>query len=295
MSDFSTRPRRSVLYVPAANPRAIAKASTLQCDVVVFDLEDAVAPDAKAEARRHLVEAFRFSDWDRRESVIRVNAPGTTDFPLDMDAVAHCTPDAVLLPKVEHANAFDQLDEACRQRQLGQAVQAWAMVETPAALIELDRLVLAGLNGAHRLNCLVVGTNDLVKDTGVSADHNRVYLLSWLMQAVLVARRRGVTVLDGVWNDFADTAGFHAEAVQGREMGFDGKTLIHPAQIGPANLAFMARPEALAHARLVVDTFAQPEHAQSGVINLQGKMVERLHLAQAMRLLAMDAAIRERQ
>lgn len=291
----SVRPRRSVLYVPAANPRAMAKARGLDCDAVVFDLEDAVAPAMKAQARRHLVEAFAAGPLAGREAVIRVNAAETDDFALDMDAVAHCKPDAVLLPKVERPEALALLGSACRARGVASTMRAWAMVETPAALLELDRIVRAGTAGAPALDCLVVGTNDLAKETGVFTGEGRAFLLPWLMHVVLVARRYDVTVLDGVWNDFGDIAGFDAEAAQGRKMGFDGKTLIHPAQVAPAHHAFTASAEAVADARRVVDAFARPEHAGAGVINLQGRMVERLHLAQAERLLAVDAAIRARR
>lgn len=295
MNTSSTRPRRSVLYVPAANPRAMAKIRNLDCDAVVLDLEDAVAPAAKADARRHLIEAWSAGAFGGRETVVRVNACETTDFKSDMDAVAHCAPDAVLLPKVEHKEAFDRLSSACRERGIGTRTQTWAMVETPAGLLELDQLVKAGLGCPHTLSCLVVGTNDIVKDTGVSSAHGRAYLLPWLMNVVLVARRRGVAVLDGVWNDFGDTVGFDAETQQGRHMGFDGKTLIHPSQIDGANRAFMPGQDALAHARLVVAAFAQPQNASAGVIQLEGKMVERLHLAQAQRMLEIDAAIRTRR
>ena len=294
MHDRISRPRRSVMYVPAANPRAMAKVRSLDCDAVVFDLEDAVAPAMKSEARRHLVEAFSAGDFGGRETVIRVNAVQTDDFEHDMDALARCRPDAVLLPKVEAPEALDRLASACRARALDTSLVLWAMVETPAGLLELDRVARAGVAQWPALDCLVVGTNDLAKDTGVATGNGRAYLLPWLMHTVLVARRWGITVLDGVWNDFADRPGFDAEALQGRQMGFDGKTLIHPSQIDAANRAFSAAPEALAAARGIVAAFAAPEHAGAGVIQLQGKMVERLHLAQAERLLAMDAAIRAR-
>lgn len=295
MTFTASRPRRSVLYVPAANPRAMAKVRQLDCDAVVFDLEDAVAPQMKEEARRHLVEAFAASSIARRETVIRVNAVDTGEFALDMDAVARCNPDAVLLPKVEHPDALAALGSACRTREIGDAMQAWAMVETPAGLLELDRIVNAGRTGFPRLDCLVVGTNDLAKETGVSTDDGRAWMRPWLMHVVLVARRHGITALDGVWNEFSDSAGFEAEVHQGRKMGFDGKTLIHPNQVDAANRAFAATKEAIADARRIVDAFAQPEHAGAGVINLQGRMLERLHLHQAERLLAIDRAIAERQ
>ena len=290
----SIRPRRSVLYVPAANPRAMAKARALGCDAVVFDLEDAVAPAMKAQARRHLVEAFSVGPLTGQEAVIRVNAIDTDDFALDMDAVAHCKPDAVLLPKVERPEALALLGSACRARGVASTMRAWAMVETSAALLELDRIVRAGTAGTPALDCLVVGTNDLARETGVFTGEGRTFLQPWLMHVVLVAKRHGVAVLDGVWNDFGDTAGFDAEAAQGRKMGFDGKTLIHPAQVAPAHRAFTAGDEAVADARRIVEAFALPEHAGAGVINLHGRMVERLHLAQAERLLTVDAAIRAR-
>ena len=282
------------MYVPAANPRAMAKVRGLDCDVIVFDLEDAVAPAMKAEARRHLVEAFGAGDFGGRETVIRVNAVETDNFPLDMDAVARCRPCAVLLPKVERPQALELLASACRARGLASSLQAWAMVETPAAILDLDHIAREGAAAALPLSCLIVGTNDLAKETGVATSDGRSYLIPWLMHVVLVAKRWGLTVIDGVWNDFGDTAGFDAEALQGRKMGFDGKTLIHPTQIAPANRAFSAPPEAVEEARRIVDAFAQPEHAGAGVINLEGRMVERLHLAQAERLLAIDAAIRAR-
>lgn len=287
------RPRRSVIYVPAANPKAMAKVQSLACDAVILDLEDAVAPAAKAEARRHLAEAFSAGAFSGREAVIRVNALDTPDFEHDMEVVAQCVPDAVLLPKVGQPETFDRLAASCRARNMPSSLRTWAMVETPEGLIELDRIVQAGVRSLHPLDCLVAGTNDLVKETGVSASGQRAYLLPWLMNIVLVARRRGVSVLDGVWNDFRDVAGCDAEALQGRHMGFDGKTLIHPTQVDPANRAFSATPEALEDARCIVAAFDQAD-ANAGVINMGGRMVERLHLKQVQRLLAMDAAIQAR-
>jgi len=296
MRHSTARPRRSVLYVPAANSRAMTKARDLDCDAVVFDLEDAVAPAMKEQARRYLAEAFQGGPLGGgREAVIRVNAVETTDFALDMEAVAACRPDAVLLPKVDSPEVWVALHQACRAYHLLPSLQAWAMVETPAGLLALDNIAHAGVAAEHALRCLVVGTNDLAKETGVSTGDGRAWMLPWLMQAVLVARRYGLNVLDGVWNDFGDTTGFDAEAAQGRKMGFDGKTLIHPTQVEPANRAFSASPEAVEDARRIVAAFAQPEHAGAGVINLQGRMVERLHLGQAERLLAIDDAIRARK
>ncbi|RYZ12987.1 MAG: CoA ester lyase [Comamonadaceae bacterium] len=289
---MATRPpRRSVMYVPAINQRAMAKVSSLDCDSVVFDLEDAVAPGMKAEARRQLVELFAAAPAARQERVIRVNAIDTEAFVLDMAAVAACRPDAVLLPKLRAQEDFDTYADRASREGVPEGVLLWAMVETPAALVTLDALVTAGLRCRHRLDCLVVGTNDIAKDTGVFPGDGRALLLPWLMDIVLVAKHRGVSVLDGVWNDFADAAGFDAEARQAVKMAFDGKTLIHPSQVAPANRAFSPGEEALAQARAIVEAFARPEHADAGVINLDGRMVERLHLMQAERLLAIQQSI----
>lgn len=284
-------PRRSVLYVPAVNQRAMAKVSGLDCDSVVFDLEDAVAPGMKAEARRNLVKLFKGTPTARQERVIRVNAIDTEAFALDIAAVAACRPDAVLLPKLGAPEDFDTYADRASREGVPGGILLWAMVETPAALVALDALVTAGLRCRHRLDCLVVGTNDIAKDTGVFPGDGRALLLPWLMNIVLVAKHRNVCVLDGVWNDFADAAGFDAEAAQAVKMAFDGKTLIHPSQVAPANRAFSPGEEALARARGIVDAFARPEHADAGVIKLEGRMVERLHLMQAERLLAIQQAI----
>lgn len=284
-------PRRSVMYVPAINQRALAKVAGLGCDAIVFDLEDAVAPAMKAEARRNLIALFAAAPTARQERVIRVNAIDNDEFALDMAAVAACRPDAVLLPKVNAPGDFDAFAAEAGRHGLVSQVAVWAMVETPAALLALDVLVQAGLACRHRLDCLVVGTNDIAKDTGVFPGDGRSLLLPWLMNIVLVAKLRGVCVLDGVWNDFGDSAGFDAEAVQSVKMAFDGKTLIHPSQVAPANRAFSPTEAALTEARGIVAAFAQHEHADAGVINLGGKMVERLHLMQAERLLAVQQVI----
>lgn len=291
MSNPQQRPRRSAMYVPAVNQRAIEKSRGLDMDTVIFDLEDAVAPEMKAKARAQLVEAFAAGGFGHRETVIRINASDTADYALDLEAVARCRPDAVLLPKV--SDCADLADLAARATAAGlpDALGLWAMVETTAALTQLDAIVSAGLSLRPRLQCLVVGTNDIAKETGVHPGDERRYLIPWLMNVVLVAKRHGVCVLDGVWNDFSDRDGFDAEASQSVKMAFDGKTLIHPTQVEPANRIFSPSNQAVAEARAIVDAFERPEHAGKGVINLDGKMVERLHLQQATRLLSIHQAI----
>ncbi len=287
-------PRRSALYVPASNPRALAKVGGLDADAVVFDLEDAVAPEMKEAARGHLLWVFEAGRPGPQYRVVRINAIGGADFDADMRTVALCRPDALLVPKIGSANDVRFLSEAALRHGLGTELRLWLMVETADALAALDDIVRAGLGARPRLEALVVGTNDLAKETGVFAGDGRRYLMPWLMNVVLNARRHGVCVLDGVWNDFADTAGFDAEALQSARMAFDGKTLIHPSQIAPANAAFSPSAAALEEARAIVAAFELPRHAGAGVINLEGRMVERLHLAQARRLLAMQAAIEAR-
>lgn len=285
------RPRRSVMYVPAINQRAVAKAPGLACDAVVYDLEDAVAPALKDAARAQLLAAFEAAPPAAQRRVIRVNAVGTPEFAADMALVAQCRPDAVLVPKIDSPADVQAVAAAASVHGLAPATGLWLMVETAAALAALDGIVQAGLAVRPRLDCLVVGTNDIAKETGVFAGDQRAWLVPWLMDIVLTAKHRGVAVLDGVWNDFSDTAGFDAEALQAVKMAFDGKTLIHPSQIAPANAAFSPSAAALGEARAIVAAFALPEHAGAGVINLGGKMVERLHLAQAQGLLARQAAI----
>ena len=294
MNAPASRPRRSVMYVPAINQKAMAKVKTLDADAIVFDLEDAVAPAMKAQARANLAQVFAAGGFGARETVIRVNALGTPDIDDDLRTVAQCAPDAVLLPKVSSVADLKAFREAASRHGVSAGTGLWAMVETAAALLDLDAIVAAGLAGTPQLQCLVVGTNDIAKETGVFPGDGRQYLVPWLMGVVLVAKHRGVPVLDGVWNDFGDTAGFDAEAAQSVKMAFDGKTLIHPSQVEPANRAFSPTDAALAQARDIAAAFELPEHAGAGVINLNGKMVERLHLEQATRLLAIDAAIRAR-
>lgn len=290
----SRRPRRSALYVPATNLRALSKVGSLDCDTVILDLEDAVAPDMKERARRNVEAFFAAAKEGMQERVIRVNAIETQDFEEDMATVAACRPDAVLVPKLSSVGDFAAIAGALQRHGTNPVLRIWAMIETPAALLSLDEIVRAGLTSQFKIECLVVGINDIAKETGVFAGDARIFLLPWLMHVVLCAKRHGVCVLDGVWNDFADQAGFANEAAQSVKMAFDGKTLIHPTQIDAANRAFSPSAEAVAQARQVVAIFARPENAGAGVVNLGGKMVERLHLAQALALLAICDAVEAR-
>ncbi len=286
MSDHAPRRRRSVLYVPASNERALAKLATLACDAVVIDLEDSIAPDAKVLGRETLKAFFAGRAPGGMETIIRINALTSPWGADDLAVAADLEPDGILLPKVDTPRdlleAGDMLDDA----DVPDRVRLWAMIETPKAMLNIGAIAELGRDPAARLACLVAGTNDLVKETGVLMTPDRRYLMPWLMQIVLAARAGGLDALDGVSNDFRDLDAFARECAEGAAMGFDGKTLIHPAQIVPANAGFSPSAEAVAEARKVVDAFAQPANAGKGVIALDGRMVEELHRVQAERTLS---------
>ncbi|TPM91521.1 CoA ester lyase [Mesorhizobium sp. B2-1-3A] len=288
------RPRRSVLYVPASSDKALAKIAQLACDAVIIDLEDAVAPADKVAAREKLAGIFAnrpVASGRRCEMVVRVNALASEWGADDLLAAAKFEPDGILLSKVATPRDILEVGDVLDDNFAPDSVKLWAMIETPKAMLNIGAIAELGRDPASRLNCFVAGTNDLAKDTGVLATPDRRYLVPWLMQMVLAARAGGLDMLDGVANDFRDLDAFARECAEAAAMGFDGKTLIHPAQIDAANRAFAPSPAALTEARLVKDAFALAENSGKGVIALNGRMVERLHLAQAEKLLAKAAAI----
>ncbi|WP_296738426.1 CoA ester lyase [Mesorhizobium sp.] len=291
MTSEPYRPRRSVLYVPASNEKALAKIASLACDAVIIDLEDAVAPGAKAAARERLADILA-APGRRCEMVVRINPLSSEWGADDLLAVARAGSDGILLPKIGTPRDVLEAGDLLDDNFASDSVKLWAMIETPKALLNVGAIAELGRDPASRLNCFVAGTNDLVKATGILATPDRRYLMPWLMQLVLAARAGGLDVIDGVANDFRDLGGFARECMEGAAMGFDGKSLIHPSQIEPANRAFAPAPEALAAARAIRDAFARPENAGKGVIAMDGRMVERLHLAAAEKLLAKAAAIR---
>jgi len=287
MMSALARPRRSLLYLPASNARAIEKARSLPVDVVILDLEDAVAPDMKDEARDAAVKAVREGGFGTRELVVRVNGLDTPWGEADLAAVAGAAPDAVLVPKVDRAS-----DIAAYDHWLAKAppeLALWAMIETCASVAQL--YAIAGAAETSRLAAFVMGTNDLAKESRARLLPGRLPFLPVLSLAVFAARSQGLVVIDGVCNEFRDLDAFRAEAQQGVELGFDGKTLIHPDQIAPCNEAFSPTAEESAWARTVIDAFALPENAGRGAIKVDGKMVELLHLEQARRLVAIAEAI----
>ncbi|TPI24237.1 CoA ester lyase [Mesorhizobium sp. B3-2-1] len=290
------RPRRSVLYVPASSDKALAKIARLACDAVIIDLEDAVAPADKIAAREKLAGIFANRpdaghNGRRCEMVVRVNALSSEWGTEDLAAVAKAEPDGILLPKVDTPRDVLEVGDVLDDNLAPDSVKLWAMIETPKAMLNIGAIAELGRDPASRLDCFIAGTNDLIKDTGVLATPDRVYLLPWLMQMLLAARAGGLDMLDGVFNDFRDPDAFARECTQAAAMGFDGKTLIHPSQIEAANRAFAPSAQALAEARAVKDAFALAQNSGKGVIALNGRMVERLHLAQAEKLLAKAAAI----
>ncbi|MDO9416615.1 HpcH/HpaI aldolase/citrate lyase family protein [Pararhizobium sp.] len=287
--------RRSVLCVPASNGRALAKAPALDCDAVIYDLEDAVLHDDKNSARKALVDLFAGQPAPAFERIIRIN-PLTTDVgQADLEAVLACNPDAVLLPKVESPQDIQDVADWLFENDAPERLRIWAMIETPRGVLNAAAIAEAGRTRGGRLDCFVVGLNDLRKETGLAARPGRAYCIPWLMQVLLAARSCGLDAIDAVFNDFSDDTGFDAECEQGRDMGFDGKMLIHPGQIGSANLHFGVSAEAVVQATQVIEAFARPENTNKGVISVDGQMIERLHLDQALRLTAKAASISQRK
>jgi len=285
------RPRRSALYMPGSNARAIEKAKTLAADVVIFDLEDAVAPDLKAQAREQVCAAVQAGGYGRRELVIRINALDTPWGEADLAAAVAAAPDAILVPKVSSDETLAAVGLRLRRLGAAERTRIWAMIETPLAILQAESIASAAHDVDTRLSCFVMGTNDLAKDTRARLMPGRAAMLPWLMTALAAARAHGIDILDGVYNTLSDADGLRAECEQGRDCGFDGKTLIHPDQIAVANEIFAPTPDEIENARAVVAAFERPENADKGAISLNGRMVERLHVVMAKRVLALAEAI----
>ena len=285
MGTDTFRPRRSVLYMPSSNARALEKAKSIPCDGLILDLEDAVAPDAKAAARQAACAAVGSGEYGRRELTVRVNGLGTEWHEEDLAAASQVGPDAIVVPKVSSAEEVRRLVAAMEQAGAPERTRLWAMIETPAAIF--DALAIAT---AHpRLAVLVMGTNDLVKELYAEHVPGRAPILPSLHTALLAARAAGIAIVDGVYNDVTDAEGFAAECAQGRQLGFDGKTLIHPGQVEGANTAFAPSEQAVADARGLIA--AWEAGAGEGVVSYQGRMVESLHVESARRTLSIHGAI----
>jgi citrate lyase subunit beta / citryl-CoA lyase len=291
---MAIRPRRSVLYMPGSNARAIEKARTLPADAVILDLEDSVAPDGKAAARQQVADAVAAGGFGAREVVIRINGLDTEWWLDDLNAAAKAKPDAVLVPKVSTPGHLEDVAERLVDISADQKIRIWAMMETPLAMLNAGEIAAAARDVETRLTAFVMGTNDLAKDTRAKITPGRGPMVPWLMGCVTAARAHGIDILDGVYNDLGNAEGFARECAEARDMGFDGKTLIHPNQIGPCNAAFSPSAEEVAHARKIIAAFNLPENKDKGVVQLDGRMVERLHADMARRTVAIARAIEER-
>lgn len=286
------RPRRSVLYMPGSNARALEKARTLPADALILDLEDAVAPDAKAGARKQVMNAVKSGGFGRREVVIRINALDTAYGADDLAAVAAAKPNAVLVPKVSVPDTLRLVGKFLAELDAPDSVSVWAMIETPLAVLNIREIAAAALEPEARLEAFVLGTNDIARETRAAIVPGRLPMLPALTSSVTAARAFGIEVLDGVYNNLDDPEGFERECREGRELGFDGKTLIHPKQIEICNAVFSPSEEEIARAKNLVTLFELPENRGKGAIAHEGRMVERLHADMAARVLAMAEAIK---
>lgn len=281
------RPRRSVLFMPASNARALEKARILPADGLIFDLEDAVAPDAKRAARDGVAQALAAGNYGMRETMVRVNGLATAWGHADLVAVAGMPIDAVLLPKVESADAVRQAEAVLVQAGAPEHLSIWCMIETPRGVLRVEEIASA----SARTGGLVMGTADLTKDLRAQHTPERLPLLTSFGLCLLAARACGLTILDGVHLDLADDAGFLAACRQARELGFDGKTLIHPKTIAAANTVFAPSPEEVARSRRIITAHAEAVAAGKGLVLVDGRLVENLHVQDAHRIVALADAI----
>lgn len=287
MQPMSTyRPRRSVLYMPAANERALEKAKDIQADALIFDLEDAVAPDSKEIAREQACAAAASSEYGNRELTIRCNGLDTPWGKDDLLAAAAAGPAAVVIPKVDGSSYLDEISELLNQGGAPSSTLIWAMVETPIGILHVEEIARH-----ERMSVMVMGTNDMAKELRASITADRQALLPYLAMCLLSARAAGVAILDGVYNDIKDESGFKDVCVQGAEMGFDGKTLIHPNQVAPTNEIFSPSLDELDFHRRIIEEFEAAEKDGRGVLTVDGKMIENLHVDEARRALAVADAI----
>jgi len=283
--------QRSALYMPANNERAVKKGPSLDADVIILDLEDSVAPALKSDARTAARLAITSLDYGHRQRVVRTNGVDSPWFSADIEMVLQARPDAILLPKIEHAGTLLQVQQQVDAQAPDSSIALWAMLETTTAVVNAVAIANAR-EQCPRLTTFCIGNNDLAQDAGMRIQSDRTLLIPWLMQLVLAAKSRQLHILDGVFNDFANLDGFTRECEEGAAMGMSGKTLIHPSQISIANTAFAPTQEDIARANAIVNAFALAENKQAGVLQINGEMVERLHLTMAMRTLALAKHIK---
>jgi citrate lyase subunit beta / citryl-CoA lyase len=292
---MTIHPRRSVLYMPGSNARAIEKSRTLPVDAVILDLEDSVAPEAKATARDQVSNALTAGGFGAREIIVRINGLDSPWWLDDLDAVAKARPDAVLVPKVSSPKLLEDVADRLVDISADHRIRVWAMMETPLAVLNAGEIAAAAADVEIRLAGFVMGTNDLAKETRANITPGRTPMLPWLMNCVAAARAFGLDILDGVFNDLGNTEGFARECAEARDMGFDGKTLIHPNQIAACNAAFSPSEDDVTQAKKIIAAFDLPQNMDKGVVQLDGRMVERLHAEMARRTVAINEAIEARR
>ena len=285
------RPRRSVLYMPGSKERALEKGKTLPTDAIIFDLEDAVAPDMKDMARDQVASAVQAGGYGGRELVIRVNGLNTPWFEADLKAAASAKPNAILIPKVSSGDDIRSVRDQLKALGADASIDLWAMMETPLAMLKALDIAESGPAENNRLAVFIMGTNDLSKETGAVIKPGREAMLAWLSTCVAAGRAFGIDIVDGVYNDFKDEEGFKIECQQGSDLGMDGKTLIHPGQIEPCNEIFSPSADSIEWAKKIIEAFELPENQGKGAITVEGKMVELLHAEMAKRTVSIADAI----
>ena len=288
---MAIRPRRSVLYMPGSNVRALEKAKTLPVDGVIVDLEDSVAPETKETARKQAADAVKAGGFGGREVFIRINGVDSPWHADDLSAAARAAPDVILVPKVSSPDTLELIGRRLLDMGTDRKTRVWAMIETPLAIFNILSIAAEARDSETRLSGFVMGTNDLAKDTRARLVPGRAPMLPWLSMCVAAARIHGIDILDGVYNDIGNADGFINECRQGVDLGFDGKTLIHPSQIEPCNTAFSPSPAEVEWARKMIEAFDLPENRGKGVVSIDGRMVERLHADMARRTIAIADAI----
>jgi citrate lyase subunit beta / citryl-CoA lyase len=285
------RPRRSLLFMPGSNARALEKARGLPADGLILDLEDSVAPDAKPKARDQIAAAIAAQGFGKREVLIRTNSLDTPFWTDDVAMAVKAAPDGILVPKISTVEDLNGIGRDLKRLGADPSIKVWAMIETARAVLDADRLAQASHDPSTRLTGFVFGPNDISRETRIKMQPGRAAMIPMITHCILAARAHGLEILDGPYGDIGNVDGFAAECAQGRDLGFDGKTLIHPSHIEACNAIFTPPAEEVAEARKIIAAFALPENASRGAIQLDGRMVERLHAEMARRTIAIADAI----
>jgi citrate lyase subunit beta/citryl-CoA lyase len=286
-----TRPRRSLLFMPGSNARALEKAPNLPADGIILDLEDSVAPDAKAMARHQIAQAIAQRGFGKREVLIRVNALDSPWWIDDVAMAGKAVPDGILVPKISSVKDLNAVADRLGGINADKAIKVWVMIETARGVLHAEEIAAASREPETRLAGFVFGPNDISRETRIKMQPGRAAMIPMITHCILAARAHGLEILDGPYSDFSNIDGFALECAQARDLGFDGKTLIHPGQIVACNAIFTPPEEEVAHARKIIAAFERPENASRGAIQLDGQMVERLHADMARRTIAIADAI----